>query len=105
MRELHNTDIISNNLTFRILEREFEEEETDEGKLSSRKGKRRNKLSKKKNSGDLLIKEQLKVNVIKRGMLLLVAVRLLPDNKYSDYSKIFKILDSRADGFLDINVS
>jgi Ca2+-binding EF-hand superfamily protein len=44
----------------------------------------------------------IQINVIKRGMIILIAVRLLSETKYADYSKIFKILDSKADGYLDI---
>lgn len=39
-------------------------------------------------------------NVIKRGMLLFMAIRLLPDERYQTWTQLFKMLDIDADGYL-----
>lgn len=41
------------------------------------------------------------MNVIKRAMLMVIAIKLLPESKYLEYSKYFKILDGKADGYID----
>ena len=59
----------------------------------------------KGNSSDDYLKfrevKQKKLNVIKRAVLIIVAVKLLPESKYLEYSRYFKNLDENADGYID----
>lgn len=41
-----------------------------------------------------------RLNVIKRGMLLFIATRLLPENRYMELNQLFTALDVQGDGYL-----
>eukprot|EP00347_Sterkiella_histriomuscorum_P000549 403375425 len=41
-----------------------------------------------------------RMNIIKRGMLLYIATRLLPEQRYGELTQLFQVLDSNGDGYL-----
>jgi hypothetical protein len=41
-----------------------------------------------------------KMNVIKRGMLIFISTRLLPEQRYLELTQLFKLMDSESNGFL-----
>ena len=41
------------------------------------------------------------MNIIKRGMLLFISTRLLPEQRYQELTQLFQMLDSDGDGYLE----
>ncbi len=50
---------------------------------------------------NIVFEKKLKrTNVIKRGMLIFIATRLLPEERYLQLTQIFKLMDSESNGYL-----
>jgi len=43
------------------------------------------------------------MNIIKRGMLLFIAIRILPERRYGELTQLFQQLDKDRDGYLKVD--